>query len=86
MFKPLLYIAIYIIAFGGLSILRHKLFYSYAYDLGIFVQALYTTWRGYGLLYETPDSMFADSYLGIHFSPILLLLVPLFALFPHAET
>jgi uncharacterized membrane protein len=67
-------------------IIKHMLFHTYAFDLGIFVQALYTTWADRRILFETPDSIISESYLGIHFSPILFLFVPLVGFFPPAET
>ncbi|MEM4593365.1 MAG: DUF2079 domain-containing protein [Sulfolobales archaeon] len=84
--EPLIYVTIYITIVGATALFRHWLFHTYAYDLGIFVQALSTTARGEGLLYETPDSQIATSYLGVHFSPILIALVPLVLAFPPAET
>jgi uncharacterized membrane protein len=68
-----------------MTIVKHMLFHTYAFDLGIFVQALYTTWSDRKILFETPDSIISESYLGIHFSPILFLLVPLVGFFPPAE-
>jgi len=66
--------------------MRHIFFHSYAFDLGIFVQALYTTWSNQKLFFETPDNVISESYFGIHFSPILFLMVPLIGLLPFAET
>lgn len=83
--EPLIYLVAYTVFVSVTALLRHWLFHTYAYDLGIFVQAISTTVRGEGLLYETPDSHIANSYLGVHFSPILLLLVPLAFIFPPAE-
>jgi uncharacterized membrane protein len=71
---------------GSVVIIRHELFHTYAFDLGVFVQALYTTWSNRRLLFETPDTIISESYLGVHFSPILFLLVPLAGLLPLAET
>jgi len=84
--KPIIYVCLYIIVLGILSITRHFLFHTYAFDLGIFIQALYTTWSEKRMMFETPDSLISESYLGIHFSPILFLLVPLVIFFPPAET
>ncbi|MEM2169719.1 MAG: DUF2079 domain-containing protein [Candidatus Bathyarchaeia archaeon] len=83
--EPLIYITVYFVIVGKTALFRHWLFQTYANDLGIFVQALSTTAKGEGLLYETPDSHVATSYLGIHFSPILITLVPFALVFPPAE-
>jgi len=83
--RPLIYISIYVIVLGTMAIVKHMLFHTYAFDLGIFVQALSTTWSERKILFETPDSIVSESYLGIHFSPILFLLVPIVGFFPPAE-
>jgi uncharacterized membrane protein len=83
---PILYICVYVMVLGALSISKHLLFHTYAFDLGIFVQALYTTWSNQRILFETPDSIVSESYLGVHFSPILFIFVPLVGFFPPAET
>lgn len=70
------------------NMLQHYSFKTYAFDLGIYLQALYTTaFRGM-LLYETPDMIFvkSGSFLGVHFAPLLFALVPLYKVFPYAET
>lgn len=69
------------------NILQHYSFKIYAYDLGIYMQALYTTAFKGMLLYETPDlyHVSSGSFLGVHFTPLTLLLVPLYKLFPRAE-
>jgi len=84
--RPIVYICIYTLILGTIVIVKHNFFYTLAFDLGIFVQALYTTWYNRMLLYETPDKVISQSYLGVHFSPILFLLVPLIGLFPYSET
>ncbi len=61
---------------GGMAILKHLSFNSSAYDLGIFDQMIWNS--AHGRLFEnflTPDS---PSRLGHHFSPLLLVLVPLY--------
>src|SRR3989442_210696 len=69
------------------SILRYEGLLTQATDLGIFTQAMYSTIHG-RLLYEAVDyqAYGATSFLGVHFSPILLAIVPLYWLFPYAET
>ncbi len=84
----------YSIGFSLLSIYRYNNFMSYT-DLGTSVQALHTTVSRGGLLYtnfEAYNTMVREgcayfgSYLGVHFTPILLLMAPVFALWPTAET
>jgi len=79
--------AAYIVIFTSYSILKHYTFKTYAYDLGIYCQALCTFLKG-RLFYETPDLIHnpSGSFFGVHFSPILFLIAPVFAAYPHAET
>ena len=60
---------------------------STTWDLGIFMQALWTTAFKGRLLYYTPEIHISGGcFFGVHFSPIILLLVPLYRLVPRAET
>ncbi len=68
----------YVLVFGSLSILRHESFHSGGYDLGIFDQVVWNSLRG--RLFENSIMIDSPSFLGHHFSPILLGLVPLYAL------
>lgn len=81
-------ILLYGIIFSYYTLLKHYTFNSYAWDLGIFNQALYTTLFYGKLLYYTADQFLnpTGSYLAFHFSPILFTLLPLYAIFPSAET
>lgn len=82
-----LLVLIYTVILSWYTVLRHFAFKTGAFDLGVFSQALWSTLNG-KLFYETPD-MFGNpmgSFLGIHFSPILFLLVPLYYVFPAPET
>mgnify|MGYP000409702898 CR=1 FL=1 len=69
------------------TITRHRFFGSYAWDLGIFDQAMWNTLQGKPFyytceLYMNPSGCF----LGVHFSPVLFLIVPFYALWPGPET
>ncbi|MEM2486947.1 MAG: DUF2079 domain-containing protein [Candidatus Bathyarchaeia archaeon] len=78
----------YAVTFSYFTILRHYCFQSNGWDLGIYMQALYTT-AFYGRLLEYTlehEANPANSIFGIHFSPFLFLLVPIYRLFPFAET
>ncbi|RKX43634.1 MAG: hypothetical protein DRP27_07880, partial [Thermotogae bacterium] len=68
--------------------LRHEAFMTRAYDLGIFMQALWTTAYANKFFFETPDLGISEggSFFGVHFSPIMLFLLLLYCLFPHAYT
>lgn len=72
-------ILIYFLFFGTFTALRHYNFQTQAWDLAIFSQSLWNTLHGEifsNTLEEIPKS------LGVHFSPILFLLVPGYAIFP----
>ncbi|WP_297514618.1 DUF2079 domain-containing protein [Thermococcus sp.] len=81
-------IIVYIVLFSVYSILRHYLYFTGAYDLGIFLQSLWTTAHGEGFFFNTPEweDLGTYSHFGVHNSPILILLVPIYKMFPHAET
>lgn len=68
----------YMLVFGALSILRHESFHSGGYDLGIFDQIVWNSLHG--RLFQNSIMIDSPSFLGHHFSPILLGLVPLYAL------
>jgi uncharacterized membrane protein len=80
-------IILYSMLASAFSILRYEALLTQATDLGIFMQALYSTLHG-RLLYEAVDyqAYGATSFLGVHFSPIILVIVPFYWLFPYAET
>jgi uncharacterized membrane protein len=80
-------IVAYGLVFSYFTILKHNLFQSYAWDLGIFDQAMYTTLHGQ-LLHHTADSFLnlSGSFFAQHISPILLVILPFYALQPSATT
>jgi uncharacterized membrane protein len=59
--------------FAVCSLLIHYSFHSHGWDLGLFDQVIWSLSEGRGWEYSAREM----SYLGDHFSPILLLLVPL---------
>ncbi|CAI1493913.1 conserved membrane protein of unknown function [Thermococcus nautili] len=81
-------IMVYILFFSAYSVLMHHSYLTSAYDLGIFMQSLWTTAYGYGFLFNTPEweDLGVYSHFGVHNSPILLLLVPIYRGLPYAET
>lgn len=81
-------ITIYGIVFSYSTILKHNVFRSYAWDLGIFSQSLFSTLYEGRLFFYTAELFLnpSGSYFAIHFSPILFLLLPLYALNPSPVT
>ncbi len=74
----------YILTFGTLSLLRHASFHSGGYDLGVFDQTIWNSLQG--RLFERSITIDARVSLAEHFSPILLALVPLYAIWSDAQT
>lgn len=66
---------------AGYSIARHNAFNSKAYDLGLHAQVWWNTSQGRPFA----GSVEVDNYLGDHVSPIILLLAPLYRLWPDAR-
>lgn len=78
---------IYSLVFSYYTILRHYSFRSNAWDLGILVQSIASAAQGKlftnnAELYYSPTG----SYFGVHFAPILFLVVPFFRIAPCVET
>jgi len=81
--KAVMLAAIYVAVTLFVSIyLLHDSYNSYALDLGLFAQSLKSTLQG-NLLYHTVGG---QSHLAYHFSPILLVLVPIYCIAPYCET
>lgn len=75
----------YCCAYSALSILKHETFHSYTFDLGILSQTIWNT--SHGRLFETSidrvnNAELIGSYLGNHVRPILLLIAPIYRLWP----
>jgi uncharacterized membrane protein len=83
----LLAILVYFAVFSVVTVLKYYYLKTFAYDLGIYNQTLFSTLQG-KLLYETPDLSAnpTGSMFGIHFAPILLLIVPLYSIVPSPIT
>lgn len=73
----------YIVIVSYLAIRSHYSFYTNAWDLGIYSQALYTTLNYGRLFYYTAEleGNPSGSLFGIHFSPILFFLLPIYKLY-----
>jgi uncharacterized membrane protein len=81
-------ILIYGTVFSYFTTMKHYRFSSYAWDLGTFDQALYTTWFHGRLFYYTPELLvnISGSFFAVHFSPILFLFLPFYAIHPSSVT
>ncbi len=78
----------YILVVSSVAISRHEAFRTNAWDLGIYSQSLYTTLNHGKILYYTSElpGNPSGSLFGIHFSPFLFLLVPIYAIFQNPVT
>jgi len=77
----------YFLLYSVLSVLRHLTYHSFGSDLGLFDQVFWTTPQG--RFFESTMSLAQPqphSYIGDHFSPIYLLLLPVYALIPRPQT
>jgi uncharacterized membrane protein len=74
----------YVLVFGGLSILRHDSFHSGGFDLGIFDQNIWNSLHGRP--FQNSIAIESPVLLGQHLSPLLIALVPLYALWADART
>jgi len=79
--------SLYFVIYGALSILRHLTFHSFGPDLGLFDQIFWNTTQGRP--WESTMSQaqpVPHSYFNDHFSPVYLLLMPFYLVFPHPQT
>lgn len=77
----------YSISFSYVTILKHYAFRTYAWDLGIYNQAFSSTLSGrlfeYNVeYYFTPTK----SFFGMHFSPLMFLILSIYSILPRIET
>jgi len=83
----LIMVLAYSVVFSYYSIMKHYSFRTYAWDLGILVQSISSATKGKLFtnnveLYYSPTG----SFFGIHFAPILFIVVPFFYLIQKVET
>jgi uncharacterized membrane protein len=79
--------ALYFVVYATLALLRHESYHSFGLDLGLFEQVFWNTTQGRP--FESTLSLglpFPHSLLGDHFSPVFLLLMPFYYVYPHPET
>jgi uncharacterized membrane protein len=83
-----LFILMYTIVFSYIAILKNDAFSSTAWDLGIYEQVIWSTTNTGRLFWYTPEVLINPScnFLGIHFSPILFIVVPIYAVYQSTET
>jgi uncharacterized membrane protein len=75
----LLFALAYILFIGSISILKHYQFQTQTWDMGIYTQVIWNTTQG--RLMQTTVG-FDPSHLGVHFTPLWLALVPIYAAIP----
>ncbi len=83
MATAVLLFAVYTALMSFAGFVRHEALESRAFDLGIFVQAVWNTTQG-DFLYSSIKG--GICLLGDHFSPVLALLAPVYALWPEPES
>ncbi|MCJ7469449.1 DUF2079 domain-containing protein, partial [Candidatus Bathyarchaeota archaeon] len=76
-------IGVYTLTFSYFTIMKHYEFRSYAWDLGIFNQSFWTTLYEGRFFYNNVELLVnpSGSFFGIHFSPILFLILPIYAVY-----
>ena len=81
-------ISIYTVTLTWFTIGKHNTFTTYAWDLGIFDQGFWTTINQDKIFYYTCELHLSESgsFFGIHFSPILFTVIPIYYLHQSAET
>ena len=79
---------VYSVILSIYTALRHIFFMTRAYDLGIFLQSLWTTIHAGKFFYETPDMGISQtgSFFGVHFAPIMFLILAIYYVLPSPYT
>jgi uncharacterized membrane protein len=78
----------YTAVFSSLSVYRHYAYNTHAWDLGIFTQSLWTTLNSNRFLYYTCELIVnpSGSFFGVHFSPLLFFILPVYGVLQAPET
>lgn len=78
-----LFVAVYSLFFSGYTILMHYTFKTYAWDLGVFTQVLWSTVNSGQPFHYTIEFFVnpSQNFFGTHFSPVLFLVLPFYAVF-----
>lgn len=76
--------SVYTAVLGWILSQRYQAFQTFAWDLGVYNQAIYTTVYSHRLFYYTADLPAGGigTLLGTHFSPFMFLILPFYALSP----
>jgi uncharacterized membrane protein len=76
-------VIVYTVGLSYFTILKNYEFETYAWDLGIFNQSFWTTLHNGRLFYSTAELLVvpSGSFFGTHFSPILFLVLPFYAVY-----
>ncbi len=77
--------ATYGVLFSIFTVSEHNTFHTHAYDLGIFDQVMYYATNQGKMLFTVVQNP-PSSFWGVHFSPVLYLLTPFYALYQDART
>jgi len=80
--------AVYVITASSLALMGHYSFDTNAWDLGIYSQVFHNTLNYGKIFYYTPELAGnpSGSLFGIHFSPFLFLLIPIYAIYQSPVT
>jgi len=82
-------IVVYTVFFSVYMCYMHYIFKTFAWDLGLITQSLWTTLNSGKILYSTLEVPYGNPtgiFLGVHFSPILFLVLPIYALYQSPQT
>jgi len=84
----LISILIYTAVFSYISILKHNLFFTTAWDLGIYEQSIRSTANAGKFFWYTVELPInpGGCFFGIHFSPVLFLVVPVYKIFQNTAS
>ena len=79
--------AVYALMYITLTLLRHESYHSFGFDLGLFNQVFWNTTQGRPFESTMSQALpIPHSLLGDHFSPVFLLLMPVYFVLPRPET
>ena len=79
---------VYVIVLSAYTLMKHACFKTYAWDLGIYGQAFWNTVNVGGVFTYNCERHLVESgsFFGVHFSPALFLLLPLYTLRQNVTT
>jgi len=83
-----IFILAYILFLSPFTVTKHRNYCSFAWDLGIFNQAFWTTTKEMSIFRNTCELFLvkSGSFFGVHFSPILYSLIPVYTISKNPET